>query len=186
MPSQTEELQVTPIEEWTTAKAGTVISLPSGRNVRVNRTMDLIEMLKAGRLPNPLGVIVQKMVEGKQTEVNADELNPEEVLQFLKMIDDTVINCVTEPIVQKMPDPKADEGQNEYEQRMREWKPDEGCLALSQFDLEDRMFVFAYAQGFTADLASFRQKTGEVMARVADGKPVPRPTKRTGGAGKKR
>jgi hypothetical protein len=182
-----EELQVTTPEQWKGgAREGTVTSLPSGNNVRVKRTMDLIEMLKAGRLPNPLSVIVQKMVDGKQDEVKPEELAPEDVILFLKMIDDTVLRCVTEPIVQRPPDPEPNEEPEAYEKRINAWAPDDGCLPLSYFTLEDRMFIFVYAQGFAADLASFREKTGEALARVADGKPVPRPTKRTGGSGKKR
>lgn len=182
MPSDEETLQVTPADNWQGAGVvGNVIKLPSGNNVRCIRSMDLVDLLKAGRIPNPLGAIVQSMVNVGPQGVAPSDLPPEAIMEMLKLVDETVIKCVTEPKVQSPPDPEEGEDADTYLARIRNWKPDAGNLSLSSLTIEDRMYIFVYAQGFAGDLANFREQTTETLARISDGKPVPKSTKRTSG-----
>lgn len=181
MPSDQDELVVTPLDQWKgVAVEGNVIPLPSGNNVRVKRTMDLLDLLKQGRIPNPLGAMVQKMVSGEQKEIMPTDLSPDAVVDMMKLVDETVVRCVTQPKVQAPPDPEDGEEADAYRARVNAWTPDEGCAPLSFFTIEDRMYIFVYAQGFAGDLATFREETSTAMARLSDGKPVPAKTKRTG------
>lgn len=184
MPSD-DTLQVTSADQWIGAGAtGNVITLPSGNNVRCIRSMELVDLLKQGRIPNPLSGIVQAMVQSGPKGMLPADVPQESVMEMLKLVDDTVIKSVTEPRVQRPPDPEEDEDADSYMARIREWKADAGCMPLSSITIEDRMFIFVYAQGFAGDLATFREETAKTLADVPDGKSVPKQTKRT--AGRKR
>lgn len=182
MPStnSVEEKQVTTAGSWKgAASEGVVVELPSGNIVRVKRTMDLLHLLKAGRIPNPLSGMVQRMVDNKEANIALEDLDPESIKQMLLLVDETVLKCVMEPVVEKEPDPEPDEDAAAYQARLRAWKPAPDNIALGWIDLEDRMFIFTFAQGFAADLASFREEQEAAMAQLRDGKAVPKPTKRT-------
>lgn len=180
MPSD-DSLQVTSPDQWKgIAAEGNVIPLPSGNNVRVKRTMDLIDLMKQGRIPNPLAPIVQKMVSGGKTDLQAEDLTPDSILEMLNMVDECVVKSVTEPKIQMPPAAEDTESTEDYQKRIATWTADPGFLPITFLTVEDRMYIFAYAQGFAADLDSFREETTSAMARLSGSKAVPKPTKRTG------
>lgn len=183
MPSSTEEeLQLTSVEEWN-AVEGQIIPLPSGRNIRVRRTMDILALLKAGKIPNPLGKFVQRMVDtGGRTEFDVKELGVDGLTKMMELVDDCVIRSVTEPKVVAPPVIEENEDPAKYMERVAGWRPTiPGTIGLNQIDIDDRMHIFLFAQGMAADLEPFREEQGEPVAPAPDVKAVPKKTKRTGG-----
>lgn len=149
--------------------------------MRVVRTMDLMHLLKAGRIPNPLSGMVQKMVDNKDANVRVEDLDPAALTAMLELVDNTVLKSVIEPVIEQPPAPEPDESGEAYAARINDWRPSPDAIALSWIDMEDRMFIFTFAQGFAADLATFREEQKAAMEQLSNGKPVPRKTKRTAG-----
>lgn len=186
----TEDLQVTTRSQWKgVQKEGVLTPLPSGNVVRVRRSMDLLDLMKAGKIPNPLAGLVQGMIDKRKVEITNEDLDPDTLMEAMRFIDDAVVKAVTEPKLIVPPQPELDEDATAYSKRLDQWKLDiddpasddydpEG-VPLTWLDMDDRMFVFVFAQGFAADLESFREETATALARVPDGPPVPKPTKRT-------
>lgn len=199
MPSDTDSAaQVTTGSTWKGAgKEGQIIELPSGNHLRVRRTMDLLHLLKAGRIPSPLKGIVQKMVDRGGGVPEMTDMDGDQIAAMLRLVDDTVLRAVTEPRVLAAPEPgkNADgtpielpEGQDEessedYQIRVQEWlAQDHGeAVLLPWIELEDRMFIFVFSQGFAADLATFRSEQAAGMAALSDGTAVSVPSVEPGG-----
>lgn len=194
MPTETEEkLQVTTRTSWKGAqKEGQLVTLPSGNVVRVVRTMDLMHLLKAGKIPNPLAQIVQGMVDRKSTQINPEEIMDMDTLQStMKFVDEMVLKVVIEPKLLVPPEPEPDEDEAAYALRVEEWQKkidDEDdpeynpeAVPLTWMDMDDRMYIFVFSQGFAADLAAFRAAPAEPVAPASNVKATPKPTKRTGG-----
>lgn len=200
MPSDTdsETAQVTTGANWKgAAKEGQIIELPSGNLLRVRRTMDLLHLLKAGRIPSPLKGIVQRMVDRGGGVPEMQDMDGEQISAMLRLVDDTVLRAVTEPRVIPPPEPgkNADgsplelpEGEDEesseaYQLRITEWmQQDHGeAVLLPWIELEDRMYIFVFSQGFAADLATFRSEQAASMAALSDGAAVPVPSEQPGG-----
>lgn len=187
MPSvkNTEELQVTSASAWKgAAKEGLVTELPSGNVVKLRRSMDILHLLKAGRIPNPLAGIVQNMLHNGKEVPDMDEVDENTISQMLKLVDETVVKSVVEPKVVPIPEPEEDEDAEAYQIRIQIWEQEEikdGEVPLSWIDLDDRMFIFVFSQGFAADLESFRAEQASTVASMANVKKTPAKTKRTGG-----
>lgn len=176
MPSSNNntELKVTSAEEWD-VEEGQLLQLPSGKVIRARRSMDLIHLLKAGKIPNPLGPLVQRMIDsGGSDTPQMKELGMEGLSAMMAMVDDCVLRVVIEPKV--VPAPPMDEGETpeDYMQRVAGWRPDDRSLVgINQIDLDDRMYIFLFAQGMASDLESFREEQKAAMASPQDGAAVP-------------
>jgi hypothetical protein len=193
-------LEPTPVDQWIRPTAGApstesavvegfITDLPSGNRVMMARNMDMTSMLAAGRIPNPLAGVVQKMIDDRSVEF-PQEANPQINQQLLALVADTVISCVISPPIAGPPARgKAKdnigkfipESAEEYHQRIQEWECPEGFLSIFDIDTEDQMFIFAVAQGAAADVATFRKQSKFALADVPDGEGVRKPTKRTAG-----
>lgn len=193
MPSdtQTNEPKVTNPNAWGGAEAeGQVIELPSGNYLRCRRSMDLLHLLKSGRIPNPLSQIIQKMIDRGGEMPNMGDMDDNAIGAMLTFVDDTVIRVVTEPKVVAPPKPNEnedgtrlaglakdkEEDTDDYSERIRAWMDEErtdGKLKLPYLSLDDRMFIFVFSQGFAADLATFRDEQAAGMASVSDVPAVP-------------
>lgn len=169
MPSS-NEAQVTSAAEWKAAKKqeGEVIELPSGKFMRVKRTMTMLVMLKAGQLPNPLASIVQEMMnKGGNIDPSAfGGKSLEAVQQMLDLADQAVLKAAVEPRVQMKPEDWDEKHPGE------DWEPDEDAISLEDVDQDDRMYIFSYAQGAAADLTSFREGQNAFMAQLSNGEGV--------------
>jgi hypothetical protein len=181
MPSSTpgaEELKVTSVEEWNKVE-GQLLPLPSGKVVRAIRSMDLLHLLKAGRIPNPLGPLIQRMVDsGGQKMPEMSEMGMEGLQGMMKMVDDCVLRVVVEPKVVPPPPIDKDEDIEAYMVRVEGWRPDDkGAIGLNQIDMDDRMYIFLFAQGMAADLTSFREEQKAGVAPAFNGPPVQPKTK---------
>lgn len=177
--------------EWRTKRTeGMLVTLPSGNVVRAKRTMDLMTLLRTGTIPNPLRGLIDGMIQGqakgKPQTVNPDELSDEGFKQFLELLDSTIVKAVLEPPVVETPTPpmppediEDQEAYAKYQEEMitwEQWEPEPGHISTSDFDLEDKMFIFLVAHGMVNDLSSFRQVTDQHMAAVQDGRAVQQPS----------
>lgn len=157
MPSDNAELEVTSASEWKTAKKqGQVIELPSGKRMRVKRTMSLMVLLKSGQIPNPLAGLVQDMISKGDKGIDMKNVDLDALKQLLALADETVLKAAVEPRVQDLPPDETDDD----------------AISLEDIEPEDRMYIFTFAQGVAADLATFRTVESEVVARLSDGEGV--------------
>jgi hypothetical protein len=53
----------TPADQWASPrKQGFIVELPSGNILRMRRIMNIVQAVKDGTIPNPLGDIVQRQI----------------------------------------------------------------------------------------------------------------------------
>lgn len=166
MPNDQNDLQVTDANAWRSSrKEGFVVRLPSGNTCRVRRTMDLMTMLRAGKIPNPLAKIVRESIRssGDPTKMDTSDLDEEALEQMMDMIDKGAAKAIIEPPVMFPPDDEDDP---------ENWVPPEGNISIYDLTIEDRMFVFNVAQGAAGDLNSFRRLQDRTLAHVPNGEQV--------------
>jgi len=192
-----EDLQVTTASEWGKSKTqpvedGLLVPLPSGNVVKVRRTMDMMALLRAGRIPNPLAGIVQKMIDtGNANLADAMKSSGPQTAkvsqQLLDLLDQTWMRAVIEPefdapdLRGQLKDAsgkniKPDETHDEYLARIENWKPEEGKISIFDVDNDDKMYVFGVAQGAAVDLARFRSEQDAALDLVHSESPVPNAT----------
>jgi hypothetical protein len=208
-PDGEDDLKITTAEEWNTPahiprEVGIVVTLPSGRNVRVRRTMDMMTLLQSGRLPNPLAQIVNDMIttgDGDLQKALRETEDPEAVRQLFDLMNQTMAKTFVEPQVSSppprerdedwdaymkridLPEREADESEEDFQKRyFRDGWHRKGTVSVFDIEMPDKMYVFAVAQGAASDLARFRDESESVVGAVQPSKRVVKPTKRTGGA----
>lgn len=195
MPS--EDLQVTSPSEWgkkkeQTEDEGLLVPLPSGNVIRVRRTMDMMALLRAGRIPNPLAGIVQKMIDTGNIDLagamkQAGNGQAKASQQLLDLLDGSWMRSVMEPAFDspalrgQLRDEggrliKPQETQEEYLARIEDWKPGEGKISIFDVDMDDKMYVFGISQGAAVDLARFRSEQDATLDLVHSVEAVSEPT----------
>lgn len=184
-----QDLEVTPPDSWQSPRRqGFPVLLPSGNVARVRRTMDLLTLAKSGSIPNPLGSIVQKMIDEGRPTFGLGELEGDALTQAFDLIDTTVVNAMVEPRV-ALP-PEKDEEEKVINPEL--WQAPPGMISIMDLSMEDRLFIVQVAHGGTTDLNSFRVQQAGVVQAVAPGKGTATkakrvaPTKRTGGTSKRK
>ncbi len=151
---------VTSPEAWNSERLrGFAVTLPSGNTVFVKRTMDLLVLLKAGRIPNPLADAIQKQIDTGSPNFNISNMDEQALEQLLELIDHTVVKMVIKPPVALVPE--GEDG--------RVWQPPEGHISIADFSPDDRFFLFQISQGGVTDLTSFRKQQEDIVSHLADG-----------------
>lgn len=186
-----QTLTPTPITEWGKKKtdSGIILELPSGNVCKIHRTMDMMTMLQAGKIPNPLARTINEMIDSGNPnlgEMLAQQESPEVMRQLFDLVNRTTEKIWIEPPVSCPESRKKGEDWDDYAIRVDDWVPEEGTLSVFAIDMEDKMYAFAVAQGGPADLDRFREEQESVMGSVQASKPVVKPTKRTGGSRSKK
>lgn len=136
------------------------LELPSGNTCLVKR-VGMESFLQTGMMPNSLMGMVQgaldKAKSGGQVKPDDEAAmmseitnDPAKMADMFALMDAVVIDCVVEPKVSPIPD--------DDEER------DEDTLYIDEVDLNDRMFIFNYVSGGSADLERFRDETAERLA----------------------
>lgn len=152
--SKERELKATSAEEWRTSQeAGQLVKLPSGKVARLARP-HLLALIKTGQIPDPLSAQVMGLFNGKNPAEIQENINAEDMLT---LINTTVRVAFIEPKVAD--DPGPDE------------------ISTNDIDFEDKMFVFWWSQGGTADLALFRREQARVVETSLGGGKVSPKTK---------
>ena len=87
----TDELRVTPLEQW--LPQAEITRLPSGRVVKLRPSLSVLNCLAEGRIPNPLRKVAMDVASGG---MDADEVmeHPDQAAQFINWI---VSEMVVEP-----------------------------------------------------------------------------------------
>ena len=173
------------------------LELPSENQCLVRRLLPEA-FLTSGVIPDTLTDQIQKAIRTKKglppdfaEKMAAD---PSKLREGLKMIDQVVCYVVMEPHVEMPPtcgvevdgvvcnqywdipnhtDSNA-AGYHTYLEGAR--NPD--VLYADEVDMDDKMFIFQFAIGGTADVERFRGEYGERLAGVPDGQAVQHKTKR--------
>lgn len=176
--------QITSAASWQTATEaeGLVTELPSGKVVMLVRKLDLPVMLRAGRIPNPLSGIIQKMIGSGQKGAMPEEAMTDPVVfeQMMDMVDVSVCSAMVEPKAMRPPikgkrlnslmtTPETDE---EFAERCEKFdailaSPDFNTISTDWMSLEDKIFIFFFSQGGAADLATFRSTTNNALAAIS-------------------
>lgn len=147
-------------------KEGFFVPLPSGNVARLRRTLDLVTLIKSGRIPNALMGVVNEMITGKRKQLNLNEVAPEQMLELMKLVDDCIPSIFLEPKVQAPP-------KNIPLEELADWEPEGDAIAIGDIDQQDRMFAFAFAQGGPRDLKTFREQQSESLEGLPDGAGLP-------------
>lgn len=156
-------------------KEGFMVTLPSGNAARLRRTLDLITLMKVGKIPNPLMAIVNDMITGKRKTITPKDLPEGQMIELLKLVDQCIPGIFLEPKVATPPkDLDPAEAAN--------WEPEgDDTIALSDLEQNDRMFAFAFAQGGPRELSRFRQGPDDDVEGLPDVPELPSVTIATDG-----
>lgn len=157
---------------WKKAKRGSDLTVPSGQTCRVKK-VDLQIFLKTGRVPNSLRKIIDQAMSGK--EFKDEELlenlmnggDPAVLNDMIKLVDTVCLDVVLEPKLHPVPypdEPELDEDGDPIPVPFDE--RDEDTIYVDEIDLGDRMFIFSFAVGGTADLEKFREQSESNVGTV--------------------
>lgn len=167
-------------------KEGFNVELPSGHIAKVRRTMDMMDLVRQGKIPNKLIQFVQKLIaEGgdpTKIEFDPDEFDDETLSKLVDFMDHVCCNVLISPVCVLPPRQKEDEPEDEYSYRLSVWEPPEGTISTLDLTTNDKEFLFQLAQGGTSELSTFRDQQETFVASVQDGGAVPKKAKRTAGA----
>jgi len=142
-----------------TSSGGTPIRVPSG-NVALVKRAGLQVFLAQGIIPNSLMEFVTKSLKGNyKPKVEDLDLSPDTMRDMMSLVDAVTVQSCIEPRVWPIPqDVKGNGMQSEYR--------DQDKLYVDEVDVEDKMFIFNYAVGGTADVESFRKEFAAVVDDV--------------------
>lgn len=146
---------VTPVKGWKSKTVGgTLLTVPSG-NTALVRAPGMEAFIKAGVIPNGLMSIVQEaMIQGgppSDDAIAAMMADTEKISQILELAGAVTMYCCIDPKV--APVPLDDEG---AVIPLDDERRDEDILYVDEVDFNDKMFIFNFAVGGSADLEQFR------------------------------
>lgn len=153
------------------------LELPSGNTCLAIRpgAQGLIKMGLLDSLDQLTGLVQREHIDTKdpkkqlQAAVNTLAANPQELLDGLEMVDKAVAHIVKEPQLY-LDEPEINEETGEElkdEKGKPVYKPrDPKKTYVDETDLEDRMFIFQWAVGGTADLVQFRKESSDLMGNI--------------------
>ena len=143
------------------SQEGTPLVVPSGNTCLV-RAVGLQVFVRQGMIPNGLMPIVNDAIKKGQVPTDQEfdlEDNPEMIDEMMTLMDEVTVYCVVEPAVELVP---VDDEGNALHYSLRD--PD--TLYVDEVDFQDKVFIFQYAVGGTADLTKFRQELGQHLEAV--------------------
>lgn len=174
--------QITSAASWAKQDIdGLVTELPSGKIVLLVRKLDLPIMLRTGRIPNPLSGIIHASMSSGKGELPIDQFNDPIVFeQMMNMVDASVSSAMVEPKAIRPPvkgeRPSTSlafsESDEDFQKRWDEYEAvladiEANTISTDWIALEDKIFIFYFAQGGAADLATFRESAGNAMAAIS-------------------
>lgn len=181
-----DQEQVTPTTEWRGPRnSHKLCELPSGNKALLRRTLEMLDLIGTGQIPNPLAKIINDAIAAASLgDPQAAALDMKKVgttetedgnamLQFMDMVNRCVPNVFVKPRVLAVPkgeDPAT-------------WQPTEAdALSIEDLSWDDRVFAFTYGQGGASDLAQFLDETRKAMGLAQAGGAVPLPSEPAGGS----
>lgn len=141
-------------------RGGGLFELPSGLYMKLRNPGGMAVLLKEGMIPNSLLAVANKSLEGKRSgpedfKAEDGKLNLEMVNDMMQLMDHIIVVCAVEPRVYPAPgveDERSDD-----------------LLYADEIEDEDKMFVFQWLTGGTADLESFRQRYSSNLDALGGG-----------------
>lgn len=118
-------------------------TLPSGLDVVLKR-VSLLDLVMNGDIPNTLSGMVDEMID----QNNVTTVKAADFPKYAEVINLIVKTCMISPAV-------SDEG-------------DDAHLSVRELPMDDRLFIFEWANEGVEQVASFRKETGEPVAAVLD------------------
>jgi hypothetical protein len=152
--------------------ASKVTELPSGNAVKIRKSVSLIGLLKAGRIPNPLMPVVRTMMKSTAPKDLEKVMDENFILQMNELIDLIVTLALVEPRCYAVPQPEKDESNEDYYIRLDNWQPPEGGISLLDLSEEDKQFIFSFIQSGVTEVEPFRQRRRQLMATTQNGDPL--------------
>ena len=173
---------------------GTTVYLtaPSGQTCHATR-MGLPGLVKAGVLgeADSLTAFVDKKhirrvrggKEEDHDEVNMESImnDPDQLGRILMLVDRTLPLVVVAPRVMKHFTDEKDDAGKDITVRIPDNERESGVVYTDQIGLEDKMFLFNWTVGGSADAERFSDEAATVVATVEHGSRVPHATKRAAG-----
>ena len=134
------EQQPTPAKQWKTATKEVPLEVPSGNTALVRRLPGgRASLITDGLIPPELMPLFMDWASKKgQPPFSEEHIRP-----LMDLYDNVVLTCVVEPNVSPVPGPDEER--------------DPDVLYIDDVDYEDRLFIFQWAMGGSADLEQFRQ-----------------------------
>lgn len=192
----TEQLIPTPASEWAGAAAfaGYDLTLPSGNVARVKRITPAA-FLSGGTIPDGLSSIIRRAIHTKQglnpkdlQEISSD---PDQLAGALEMLDRVLCQVMVAPGVRMPPTCDAAvsdgycglysnkdihntptrSGHHDYHEGER----DASILYADVVDMNDKIFVFQWAVGGTANLEEFREELQASVGNLQDSEDIQLP-----------
>lgn len=147
----------TSASEWKSGVQGTLITVPSGKKITV-RIVGMSAFLKKGLIPNALIPVIQAAMQAGKLDTDEVDLgsmfeDPEKLQSLVELCDNVTVDVAISPKVHPIPnDAKGKPLPLESDER------DPGKLYVDEMDFNDKMYIFNFAVGGTADLELFRQE----------------------------
>lgn len=175
--------KVTTAKAWRAKKAKEPIELPSGNYAYIKRP-GMEKFLSAGFMPDSLQTFIRKEIaqaSGKpDRKVSLADFTLEEgeLDVYMDAMDRVCAFVFVEPEVRWHKElvyeedgktPTLDKYGHEVTREIVEEDRDEDVLYTDDLDQEDKMFVFQYATGGSADLTRFRTATDALVAALPAG-----------------
>lgn len=171
----------TPASGW--KKAGALLTLPSGNVLRV-KNPGIMEMAHQGLVPNSLMTMIMSSVS-KGNELKAEEIFDADlnIADMFEMMDSAIMLMAVEPEIHPVPVWDEEDVQAERCRRDQIGQPalakqDPELLYISDVGEEDKMFIWQWATGGTADVEQFRRESSDMLGTLPGRKAVASPTKR--------
>lgn len=171
---------------------GIDLKLPSELWVKAKR-VELQTFIRQGNIPNPLMEVVSEALEkGQKANVSdilgddGGKIDMDTVNEMYEMVESVCINSIVAPKVHRAPtqddlmvwnEQHPDETLDDPEELRRD-----DLLYVDEIDDEDKMFVFQWATGGTADVERFREEAAADLAALAEGESPRAAAKRTAGS----
>lgn len=153
-----QQLKVSQVGEFK-KRLGGVFELPSGLVMKLRNPGGLMAFMGAGLIPNELMQIMQKHINSGKNVAPEDlakevgGVDSKFLAQMTELLDNVIVKCAQEPTVMPTPENEADR--------------DDDQLYADEIPDDDKMFVFQWISGGTADLATFRERQGSSLASLA-------------------
>jgi hypothetical protein len=149
----TDHQQPTPASSW--KKAGAVLTLPSGNTMRL-KNPGIMELAHQGLIPNALMSYIMDSVTKGSTELTGEDIMSDANVKVEDMFD-MMANAIMMMAVDPQVYPVPEEGQAR----------DDNLLYIDEIDEQDKLFIWQWATGGTADVEQFRQESTGVLGAMA-------------------
>lgn len=158
---QDQQDQASSVGAWKKNRQGVLLKVPSGERCKARR-IGLDVFLRNGMVPNSLMPIIKEaMRSGEAPKMNMEDFDEEMLDSILSLVDSVCREAVIEPELHLPPSSPADRRDD--------------IVYTDDVDMNDRMFIFNWVVGGSADLERFRKEQAASLADVRSGSDVERP-----------